>query len=86
MNRSTDEFVAVALRISAIEFSKPNALGYKASDRLLYWPDDGLETHARGATLSMDEVRTSLDEFEQIIRGKLNFCSTHVNYTEAVVH
>ena len=66
MNWPTDEFLVLVLSIADIEFSKSSNIGDPASGRLMPWPDDDPESREQGNNLLMDEVRASLDEFEQI--------------------
>ena len=66
MNWPTDEFLVLVLSIADIEFSKSNSTNYLTSGRLIEWPDPDAESQEQGHNLSMDEVRASLDGFEQI--------------------
>lgn len=66
MKRSTDEFLTLVLSIADIEFSESSNLGHPVSGRLMTWPEHDPESQEQGHHLSMDEVRASLDGFEQI--------------------
>jgi hypothetical protein len=66
MNWPTDEFLVLVLSIADIEFSKSTSTNYPTSGRLIEWPDHDLESQEQSNYLSMDEVRASLDGFEQI--------------------
>ena len=66
MNWPTDEFLVLVLSIADIEFSKSNSTNYPTSGRLIELPDHDAESQEQGHNLSMDEVRASLDGFEQI--------------------
>jgi hypothetical protein len=66
MNWPTDEFLVLVLSIADIEFSKSSNIGDLASGRLMAWPDHDPERQEQCHHLSMDDVRASLDGFEQI--------------------